>query len=115
MAHFYTYETVEIPLEFTPNGVLQDYSHIVVTIRQEGVVEINKTENDLGIDVENNVINLSLSQEETSKFIGGNGKTKRVAEIQVNIYYTNTNRDVSSVEYIDVYDNLYKRVIENES
>ena len=38
MAHFYTYETVEIPLKFTPSGVLEGYRHIVVSLKQSSSV-----------------------------------------------------------------------------
>lgn len=113
MARFYKYETVDIPLKFTPTGVLEDYSKIVVSILQSGIVQIDKTEEDLLIDVNEDTITLSLSQEETGKFFGGQD-TPSKAKIQVNIYYENKERDVSTVGTIDVYDNLYKKVIEDE-
>ena len=111
MAHFYTYETVEIPLKFTPSGVLEGYRHIVVSLKQSSTVQINKTEDDLGIDIANDEIIVSLSQEETGQF---NSDNPRKVEIQVNIYYTDTSRDVTCKAYIDVYDNLYKKVITDE-
>ena len=114
MAKFYRYETVNIPLAFTPTGVLEGYEHIVVSVSQGGTTQIHKTEDDLEIDVENDTITLSLSQEETGIFAGGDVNTPRKAQIQVNIYYNNNERDVSTVGSIDVYDNLYKRVITNE-
>ena len=115
MAHFYKYETVDIPLKFTPTGVLENYSHIVVSIGQKGIVQIDKTEEDSGleIDVENDTIVLSLSQEETGKFTGGDSISNK-AQIQVNIYYDNAERDVSTVGTIDVYNNLYEKVIRDE-
>ena len=113
MARFYRFETIDIPLEFTPEGVLNNYKHIVVSIAQDGIVQIDKTEDDMIIDVENDKIIVSLSQEETGKFISGNEKVAK-AKIQVNIYYENSERDVSAVETIDVYDNLYKKVIADE-
>lgn len=114
MARFYRFETVDIPLKLTPVGVLENYSKIVVSIAQEGMTQINKDESQLGIDVGNDIITLSLSQEETSKFAGGNCNNPRKATIQVNIYYESTERDVSTTGTIDVYDNLYKEVISNE-
>lgn len=113
MARFYRYETVEIPLQFTPQGVLQNYRHIVVSIAQDGMVQINKTENEIVVDTEQDLIVLSLTQEETGKF-ASSGTSPRQAKIQVNIYYESTERDVSTVGYIDVYDNLYKKVIADE-
>lgn len=114
MARFYTYETVDIPLIFTPTGVLEGYQHIVVSVAQKGMAQVDKTEEDLNIDVANDTITLSLSQEETGQFIGGDNNSPRKAQIQVNIYYNNSERDVSTVGNIDVYNNLYEKVIENE-
>ena len=113
MARFYRYETVDIPLKFTPSGVLENYKHIVVTISQDGMIKINKTEDNLSIDVNEDLITLSLSQEETGKF-GGGKTTPRQADIQVNIYYESTERDVSTIGTIDVYENLYNQVINDE-
>lgn len=113
MARFYTYETVDIPLVFTPTGILEGYSHIIVSIHQAGV-KIDKTEDNLTIDVANDTITVSLSQEETGQFIGGENNNPQKAKIQVNIYYNNEKRDVSTVGYIDIYNNLYDKVIENE-
>lgn len=115
MAHFYTYETVEIPLVFEPEGILEDYRHIVVSLRQNSTgTQIDKSENELGIDVENNTISIYLTQEETAKFVGGDEQNPSYAQIQVNIYYENTERDVSGVKSIKVYNNLYKKVITDE-
>ena len=114
MAHFYTYETVELPLTFTPSGVLEDYKHIVVSIVQDDLVQIDKTEDDLSIDVANDSIVINLTQEETAKFRGGSEKAPKTAHVQVNVYYNNTTRDVSIVKDINVYNNLYKKVITDE-
>ncbi|MCQ3908916.1 MAG: hypothetical protein MJ200_05335 [Mycoplasmoidaceae bacterium] len=113
MACFYRFETVDIPLLLKPTGVLYDYSHIVVSIVQNGITKVNKHENDLEIDTENDTIIISLSQEETSKFVGG-VRDPREALIQVNIYYNDHERDVSTVGTINVFDNLYDKVIDNE-
>lgn len=115
MAHFYTYETVEIPLIFTPNGILDGYSRVVVSVAQDDRIQIDKTEEDLSIDTTTNTITLSLTQQETAKFKGGTLNTPRKAHVQVNIYYNNSSRDVSVMKDIDVYDNLYKKVMSNES
>ncbi len=114
MARFYKYETIDIPLKFTPTGVLNNYKHIVVSIIQNGIIQIDKTEDDLSIDINEDTITISLSQEETGKFSGGDENNPKMAKIQVNIYYENKERDVSTVGIIDVYDNLYKKVIEDE-
>ena len=114
MARFYRYETIDIPLIFTPAGILNNYRHIMVSIAQDGMTQIDKDETQLSIDTEQNTITLSLSQEETGKFAGGEDGKPRKAKIQVNIYYESTGRDVSTIGYIDVYDNLYKKVITDE-
>lgn len=114
MAHFYTYETIEIPITFSPAGVLENYRHIVVSIVQDDIARIDKKDNDLSIDTAADTIVVSLSQEETAKFRGGNGNSPKKAHVQVNVYYDNTSRDVSIVKDIDIYDNLYKKVIEYE-
>ena len=114
MAHFYTYETVEIPITFTPAGVLENYLHIVVSIVQDDIARIDKKENELSVDVENDTVVVSLSQEETAKFRGGDNNTPKIAHVQVNVYYDNASRDVSIIKDINVYNNLYKKVIDNE-
>lgn len=107
MAHFYVYETKPLKISFTPASVLQDYKHIMVSIGQFGVL-VNKDESDLDIDTENGTITLNLSQEETGKFKKGE------ALVQVNIYYDYKERDVSRQGTIEIRDNLYKKVINDE-
>lgn len=114
MAHFYTYETVEIPIKFTPAGVLGNYRHIIVSIVQDDIARIDKKDNDLSIDVVNDTVVVSLSQEETALFRGGNQNTPKTAHIQVNIYYDSTERDVSIIKDINIYNNLYKKVVNDE-
>ena len=109
MAKFYRYETTDIMLTFSPTGILQGYEHIVVSLSQIGGVQIDKTEEDLEIDDVMDIINLHLSQEETSSFSGGNN-----VKIQVNIYYDDETRNVSTVGEIEVLDNLYKKVMSSE-
>lgn len=107
MASFYRFETTALTLKFTPEGILDDYKHIVVSISQTDN-QLDLSENNLSIDELNDSITFSLSQEQTSQFRVGR------AEIQVNIYYNDTNRNVSTKGYIEVYDNLYNKVMNNE-
>lgn len=107
MTKFYMYETTTLSLKFTPTGILDDYKHIIVSIAQNNT-QLNKDENDLEIDTTNDTITLSLKQEETGLFKPGK------AYLQVNIYYENTERNVSTSSSIDVCDNLYKKVIDSE-
>lgn len=107
MAYFYVYETKPLVISFDPSNVLQDYKHIIVSIEQSGII-INKTEEDMDIDTETGKITLNLSQEETGRFHKGE------ALVQVNIYYEFEERDVSKQGKIEIRDNLYKKVINNE-
>lgn len=113
MAKFYRYETVEIPITFTPSGILEGYSHIIISLFQAGI-QLDKTEEDLEIDTSQDKITLVLNQEETSLFVGGEENDTKKVVIQVNIYYNNNKRSVSTKGEIYVYDNLYDKVIIDE-
>ena len=107
MAHFYVYETVDIPIKLKTENteILKDYTEIVVSIVQKNpLVQIDKFTDEIGINVETNTLTIHLSQEETAKFYAD-----KVAEVQVNIYYENTERDTSAKGTIDVLENLYKK------
>lgn len=109
MAGFYIYETETLSIHLNKENVLNDVKHIIVSIVQKNPkMQIDKKEEELGLDLENSIINVSLSQEETSQFKVGE------AEVQVNIYYNNSERDVSSKGKIEVRDNLYRQVITDE-
>ena len=108
MVTIYRYETATLPLKFTPSGVLNDYEHIIVSIAQNDI-QIDIHENDLTIDTANDTITVNLTQEQTGQF------KPAKADIQVNIYYQDTERDVSTCGSIVVLDNLYKKVINDES
>lgn len=107
MPHFYVWETKPLTIRFTPEGVLDSYEHIIISIEQGGII-VNKTESEMEVDTIAGTITLNLSQEETGKFRKGN------ALIQVNIYYDFAERDVSKQATIEVRDNLYKKVITHE-
>lgn len=113
-AYFFVYETVDIPLLFEPTGSLEGYDKIIVSLAQFGETILEKTNDALGIDVENDRVNLSLSQEETAMFIGGKKCDPKIVDIQVNIYYTNRERNTTFNEVIEVYDNQHKEVMSNE-
>ena len=107
-AEFYIYETKLIPLKFKRQGILDNLKEVMVSIKQLNV-QINKNEDDLGIDTDNNIINVYLTQEETAKFQPG-----RSGKMQVNLYYDDKERDVSVEIEVKVYDNLYRKVMGNE-
>ena len=104
-AFFYTYETVDLPIAFKNKEVLTDYSSIVISLRHTKTdKQINFTSG-FEVDTTEGVILLHLQQEDTAKF------EKGIVELQVNILYENSERDVSECAYIDVYDNLYKETM----
>lgn len=117
--HFFVYETVSIPLVFEDEmhpetKIFENYDRIVATMTQYDKKKIEKWDDELGIDVENNRINLALNQEETALFDGGTKESPKKASIQVNIYYQDKERDTSFEEYIDVYRNTHDEVINDE-
>lgn len=103
-AHFYIYETVDLPIVLSDPDALQNYEKVVVSISQTDIYELNISDG-LGIDVDNATINVHLTQEDTAKF------KKGTAKVQVNIMYQDTQRDVSAMAQIDVLDNLYKEIM----
>lgn len=111
MAYFFIWETVDFPLQLSfkdssiEGKVLDEYDKIVVSLKQ-GNVLLEKTDDDLGIDTEEDILNLHLSQEETAMF-----KANKQVTLQVNIYYDDTERDTSFETFIDVYDNLHKELM----
>jgi hypothetical protein len=108
MAKIYKYSTATIPMVFSPDGILANYSVVIVSFKQ-GLTQLDKETEDLDIDVSNNKITVELSQEETGMFESGKN-----AQVQVNIYYNDEKRQVSVISNIDVAENLYNKVIENE-
>lgn len=115
LASFFQYETATIPIRLIKKGVpaeessgiLEGYSQIVISLDQAGIL-MNKTGEELGIDVENDTITLPLSQEETAQFQPGR------VDLQINVYYENTERDVSEQCQLSVKKNLYKKVMTDE-
>lgn len=112
--YFFIYETVDFPLHLSykdttiTEKVLDDYQKIIVSLKQ-GNILLEKTEEDLGIDPENDIVNIHLTQEETGKF-----RPNSQAQLQINILYESAERNVSYTVPINVWDNLHKAVIEYE-
>ena len=106
MVGFYIYETETLVLKILREEALKGFKEVVVSIYQNtSGAEINRLSSELGIDEENDTVTISLSQEDTALFKPGK------ALIQVNIYYDNTERDVTTMAEIEVKNNLYRRVI----
>lgn len=102
MAFFYQYETVEFPLQLSESEALQDSTKVVVSLKQGGT-QLDKVNPDM--NKETGLITLYLNQEETALFKVGK------VDLQVNIYYENKERDVTTKAQISVLDNLYKQVM----
>lgn len=112
MPFFYEWETVEFPIQLTresgETGILQNCRDVIISFEQGGVlIEKNKNNGDVGIDVENDVINVRLNQNETGLF-----KANRKAICQINILYESAERDASCQVEIDVKPNLHKKEME---
>lgn len=113
-AGFFCWETTTIPLIFEEEGRLENISHVAVDFSQTNKVIVTKTENEVGIDAENNTINVSLSQEETGLFKGGSEEKPKKAFVQVNLYYNGGRRDATFEEEIEVYKNSHNKVMPDE-
>lgn len=102
MPYFYIYETVTFPIQLSDPEALKNCDKVVVTISQKDV-QVNI--DDPSIDEETGRLSIWLSQNDTAKF------KKGTATIQVNIYYLDKERDVTTTAKIQVLDNLYKKVM----
>ena len=106
---FYQWETADLQLiieddEGNPKpGVLDNLEDVVVSIAQ-GSRQVDWHIDELGIDAAASAINLHLTQEKAGKFSGD-----AAAKVQVNILYSNGERDVTVKGTIDVLSNLYRR------
>lgn len=106
MAFFYQYETTDIPIQLSDPDCLREAEKVVVTLYQQssGIYQ-NFTNDEIEINRDDGIILLNLSQEQTAEFSPG------VITIQVNIYYENSERDVTSTAKIRVLENLYQRIM----
>ena len=105
-AGFYRYETESLDIELLASGVLEDYKEIVVTLDQRMGAKLHKQTQELEVDVENSIVTITLSQEETAMFSPG------TVGVQVNLLYNTMERDVSEKGYIEVWENSYREVME---
>lgn len=106
MAHFYRFETKNLVLSIRGGDGLAGYEHIIVSFQQLlSGARLDFFEDQLDISTEENTIGVHLSQDDTSLFQVGPVK------VQVNIYYNSTERDVTVQGEIEVYDNIYRKVI----
>lgn len=108
----YTYTTPSFTITFKETGVLEDYEKIKVSLKQEGVAQIDK--DDVAVDLEEESIEVNFTQEDTGKLDGGTPDEPIKAQLQVNIYYQNTDRNCTSIKTLDVIDNLYQGEMGND-
>ena len=104
MVYFYAWETVDITITLDRENALVDCDDVVVSIGQIGSRVLHKSD-ELDIDENSNTIIMHLEQRETGKFVEGE------ANVQVNLYYSNGERDTSSKAVIYVRDNLYREAM----
>lgn len=111
MPFFYVWETVDFPIHLTRSddneGILENCKDVIISFEQTGILlEKNKDSVDVALDIENDIINVHLSQEETGQF-----KADKSVNIQVNILYEDSERDTSAIATIMAYKNLHKEVM----
>lgn len=111
MLSFYQFETFDFTIrvkrkgEESSPGILEGFKEIVVSFEQNGMDLLNITDAELGIDVEESTIGVHLTQENTGAMNPGTVK------VQVNVYFEDTERDVTGKGKVKVKDNLYKKVM----
>ena len=109
---FYQWETktYKLTIEGAENP-LDGWEQVIVSVGQNNkeVVRfstINGGDSDEGIEVEGlDTIYIHLSQQQTGKFKVGK------ANIQVNVYYTDSERDTTVEASVQVKNNLHRRVM----
>ena len=111
MAQFYVWETVDFPLQLKredeTTGILEDCKDVIVSFEQQGILLEKDIESpDIELDVENDIINVHLTQEDTGQF-----KPDRDVTVQVNILYEDTERDATAHGTIKALRNLHKAVM----
>ena len=120
MAYFYQWETKSFNIylrnkdgEPLPEHPLEGWRQVIVSLGQghrEKVVFVAKAEGEtdegISVDVENDLISIHLSQEQTGEFKEGE------CELQANFYYFDHERDTSSEATIEVLHNLHKKVVD---
>lgn len=108
---FYIYETVDLPIELYRKdgvkGILDGLINVIISFKQ-GKVLLEKDINspDVGVDAENDIVNVHMSQEETGTFREGE------VGLQINLLYESHERDTSCETLLTAFDNYHKAVME---
>ena len=111
MFSFYVWETVNIPMlligKDDETGVLNDCKDVVISFYQQGfLLEFYKDDANVGIDTENDKLNVYLGQEQTGLF-----KPNINITVQVNVLYEDSERDTTATGMIRPLLNLHKEVM----
>ena len=103
---FRIFETADLPIKIRQKGALEGYDLIIISIKQLNVL-MEFTSNDPNVlaNIEEDTVNLHLSQEQTGRFKKGE------ADLQLNIYYDYDGREASSFAKLYIGDNLHKEVM----
>lgn len=120
MASFYQYETKDFNIylrgeggEVLPEHPLEGWNKVVVSLGQTQREKValtassgGESDDGISVDVENDLVAVHLSQEQSAKFNVGN------CQVQMNIYYDDHERDTSAQGAVEVKGNLHRRVID---
>ena len=120
MASFYQYETKDLNIYLRDKGgetlaerPLEGWKKVVVSLGQTQREKVALTassggepDDGIAIDVDNDLISVRISQEQSGKFSTGE------CQVQVNIYFEDEERDTSAQGTVEVKGNLHRRVID---
>lgn len=110
MGEFYIWETKDFNFQLEwqegSTGSLNDLKDAIISFQQGKVLlEKDISSPDVGIDADENIIFVHLSQTDTGSFVEGKVK------VQINLYYEDTERDATVKIELNVLDNLHKGVM----
>ena len=110
MPSFYVWETKDWELKLTnendDDGILDNLKDVIISFGQNStLLEKDMSHPDVAVDSANNIINVHMSQEDTGRF-----KTGSVT-VQVNLLYTDTERDTTVQGTIMALANLHREVM----
>lgn len=116
MAEIFAFSTDELSFELRdaegekPEGIFDGIKEVIVTLSQGGdPIEKKLSDGGIGLDDEDASVNVRFDQDDTALLRGGTLDKPRTADIQVNLYYQNTDRDVTHEAKIPVYRNLHPK------
>ena len=110
---FTAFETVNLQLTIEPQGALDGYQEIMVSIVQ-GAQRVDKPYPKDAPEVDGDIINLRLEQDETGKFTYYEPNPcgepdPRNPRIQVNVLYQDEERSTTNIANLDLWEQLYKK------